>query len=108
MNWSFWEDEVWLKQIDLCVIGAGIVGLNTAITGGVGGNLVVDVGFGATTPRSSITLSDKNVDLGQSFVKGKANPDVKKYSGDIIYIDNRAPITRSTSQKEEVKIVIEF
>ena len=84
------------------------VGLNTAITGGVGGNLVVDVGFGATTPRSSITLSDKNVDLGQSFVKGKANPDVKKYSGDIIYIDNRAPITRSTSQKEEVKIVIEF
>ena len=31
MNWSFWEDEVWLKQIDLCVIGAGIVGLNTAI-----------------------------------------------------------------------------
>lgn len=84
------------------------VGLNTAIVGGAGGDLVVDVGFGATTPTSSITVGGKNIDLGQSFVKGKANPDVKKYSGDIIYIDNRAPITRSTSQKEEVKIVIEF
>jgi len=57
---------------------------------------------------SSITLSNKVVDLGQTFAGGKANPEVEKFSGDIIYIDNRAPVSRSESQKEEVKIVVEF
>jgi len=57
---------------------------------------------------SSITTGGRIFDLGQTFTSGKANPDVEKYSGDIIYIDNRAPITRSSSQKEEVKIVVEF
>ena len=54
------------------------------------------------------TIGGKNVDLGQTFNLGKASPEVKKYSGEIIYIDNRAPVTRTASQKEEVKIVIEF
>ncbi|MGB0777482.1 MAG: NAD(P)/FAD-dependent oxidoreductase [Flavobacteriaceae bacterium] len=31
MNWSFWEEDIWFKDIDLAVVGAGIVGLNTAI-----------------------------------------------------------------------------
>jgi len=57
---------------------------------------------------SSITSSGKVINLGQTFSAGKANPEVEKYSGDIIYIDNRAPISRSESQKEEVKIVVEF
>ena len=57
---------------------------------------------------SSVTLSGKVIDLGQTFILGKANPEVEKYSGDIIYIDNRAPISRSESQKEEVKVVVEF
>ena len=57
---------------------------------------------------SSISSSGKIINLGQTFEKGKANPEVEKYSGDIIYIDNRAPISRSESQKEEVKIVVEF
>jgi len=81
------------------------VGMNTAITGGSPENLVVDVDF---NNRESIAVGGKNVDLGQTFNLGKANPDVKKYSGEIIYIDNRAPVTRTSSQKEEVKIVIEF
>lgn len=33
---------------------------------------------------------------------------VQKYSGDIIYIDNRAPITRSLEQTESIHIVIGF
>ena len=66
--------------------------------------LVPDTAFSA----SSINLSNKIVDLGQAFDKGKALPEVEKYSGDIIYIDNRAPISRSESQKEELKIVVEF
>ena len=68
-------------------------------------SLVVDTTFNGD---SAVIATGKNQSLGQTFVNGKANPDVKKYSGDIIYVDNRAPITRTDSQKEEVKIVIEF
>jgi hypothetical protein len=87
------------KQLDF-------VGTSTApITGGTGGDLVINSSFND----DSISIaSGKNIALSQTFVSGKADPDIKKYSGDIIYVDNRAPISRSSSQKEEVKIVIEF
>ena len=87
------------KQLDF-------VGTSTApIAGGTGGDLIINSSFN----NDSISIaSGKNVALSQTFVSGKAAPDIKKYSGDIIYVDNRAPISRSSSQKEEVKIVIEF
>jgi hypothetical protein len=73
---------------------------------GMSGNtLIPDTSF---TNVSSITVGGKVINLGQTFILGKANPEVEKYSGDIIYIDNRAPISRSESQKEEVKVVVEF
>mgnify|MGYP000562443776 FL=1 len=31
-NFSFWETQAYLKNIDLIVIGSGIVGLNAAIS----------------------------------------------------------------------------
>ena len=31
MKWSYWERETWFKDLDLAVIGSGIVGLTTAI-----------------------------------------------------------------------------
>jgi len=87
------------KKLDF--VGSG----NTSpITGGSPENLVVNGTFSGKTT----TIGGKNVDLGQTFNLGKASPEVKKYSGEIIYIDNRAPVTRTASQKEEVKIVIEF
>ena len=49
-----------------------------------------------------------SVNVGVSFVNGIAKPEIKKYSGDIIYIDNRNKVTRSSTQTEEIKIVIEF
>ena len=57
---------------------------------------------------SSQTINNKVIQFGQTFDNGKANPDVEPYSGEIIYVDNRSPITRSKSQKEELKIVVEF
>lgn len=30
--WSFWERKQWFEEIDLCVIGSGIVGLNCALS----------------------------------------------------------------------------
>jgi hypothetical protein len=46
--------------------------------------------------------------LGQYFVNGLSNPEVKKYSGDIIHIDNRPSFTRSTNQKEDIKVILQF
>jgi hypothetical protein len=46
--------------------------------------------------------------LGQSFVGGVAQPEVQKYSGNIIYVDNRPSITRSTNQKEDIKVILQF
>jgi gamma-glutamylputrescine oxidase len=32
-GFSFWESQTYFKQVDLLVIGSGIVGLNAAIRG---------------------------------------------------------------------------
>ena len=56
----------------------------------------------------STTLNNRTYYLGQSFTNGLSNPEVKKYSGDIIYIDNRPAITRSSNQKEDIKIILQF
>ena len=69
-----------------------------------GSSLIPDPNFNG----ESMDVGNRIISLGQNFQAGKANPEVEKYSGDIIYIDNRAPINRSASQKEEVKIVVEF
>jgi hypothetical protein len=37
-----------------------------------------------------------------------ANPEINKSSGDIIYIDNRPLVSRSSRQKEDIKIILEF
>ena len=76
-----------------------------AFNGGTGGNLWPDITFDNV---SSTKVGGKDVDLGQTFVDGKAPPDVKKYSGDIIYVDNRPSITRSTNQKEDIKVILQF
>ena len=39
---------------------------------------------------------------------GVSNPDMKPYSGDILYIENRTNVTRATNQIEDFKIVLEF
>lgn len=67
-------------------------------------NLPVDTAFtGVTTTINSIRYN-----LGQQFDQGLSNPEVQKYSGEMIYIDNRPSITRSSNQKEDIKIVLQF
>ena len=71
----------------------------------VGPTLVVDDTF---DNQNKITTGSRIIELGQTFNDGIAPPDFNRHSGEVIYIDNRAPITRSSSQKEEIKIVVEF
>ena len=83
-------------------------GAGTTIFGG-SSNLNIDTNFGVdSSPMISTSINSRTYNLGMSFVKGVANPEVKKYSGDIIYVDNRAAVTRSSQQKEDIKIVLEF
>jgi hypothetical protein len=56
----------------------------------------------------STVINNRTYYLGQSFSQGVAQPEVKKYSGNIIYVDNRPSITRSTSQKEDIKVILQF
>jgi len=67
-------------------------------------NFSIDTSFtGISTTINNITYN-----LGQRFENGISNPEVKKYSGDIIYIDNRPSITRSINQKEDIKVILQF
>ena len=43
-----------------------------------------------------------------SFTNGYANPELQPDSGNIIYIENRKPISRSSDQTEDIKLIVEF
>ena len=42
------------------------------------------------------------------FVAGYANPEMEPDSGDVIYIENRKPISRASDQTEDIKLIVEF
>jgi len=42
------------------------------------------------------------------MVSGYASPELQPDSGDVIYIENRKPISRASDQTEDVKLVVEF
>jgi hypothetical protein len=77
----------------------------------VGGNkdLYIDSGFGSeNNPGISTVINNKTYYLGQTFIDGISNPEVQKYSGNILYVDNRPSITRSINQREDIKVVLQF
>tara|TARA_B100000963_G_scaffold341816_1_gene341951 strand:+ start:2037 stop:3551 length:1515 start_codon:yes stop_codon:yes gene_type:complete len=68
-----------------------------------------DSTFGTSSvPLTQITIGVSVFELGLSFVGGYANEEIELNSGEILYLDNRIPITRSADQNEELKVVIEF
>ena len=115
---QYWQDR------SLATIGAGSsvprygFSLNRFTSSpGTGGNtnIVVETTTGTETlsidtsfTGVSTDVSNKKYYFGQSYTSGLANPEIKKYSGDIVYIDNRPEVTRATNQREDIKIVLEF
>ena len=73
---------------------------------GNGGDITLQIDTAFTG--STMQINNRTYNLGQSFVNGLANPEVQKYSGNIIYVDNRPPITRSQNQKELIKVILQF
>ena len=72
----------------------------------IGGS--VTLGIDTSFTGVSTVLNSRTYYLGQSFTEGVAPPEVEKYSGNIICVDNRPSITRSTSQKEDIKVILQF
>ena len=66
--------------------------------------LPIDTGFTGV----STTVNSRTYYFGQSYSNGLANPEIKKYSGNMIYIDQRPEATRATNQREDIKIILEF
>jgi len=78
-----------------------------------GGNLLILGGSSTLSINTSFqgvstVLNSRTYYLGQNFVDGLANPESQKFSGNVIYVDNRPSVTRSSSQKEDVKIILQF
>ena len=78
-------------------------GGSLSITGG-DVSLSIDSNFSGL----STEINSKTYYLGQTFTDGVSQPESKKYSGNIIFVDNRPSVTRSSSQKEDVKIILQF
>ncbi len=89
-----------LNQFTSTPSGSG----SLTIVPSTGSNLAIDTSFTGV----STAINSKTYYLGQSFVNGIANPESKKYSGNIIYVDNRPSITRSLNQKEDIKVILQF
>ena len=78
-----------------------------------GGNVVISGGSVSLSISTSFTgvstvINNRTYYFGQSFTNGVSSPEVKKYSGNIIYVDNRPSITRSSNQKEDIKVILQF
>ena len=60
-----------------------------------GTTLSIDSGFTG----NSVTINTVTYNLGQEFTSGISFPESQKYSGNIIYVDNRPSVTRSKPPK---------
>ena len=79
-------------------------GGSLTIVPSTGSSLAIDTSFTGV----STVINSRTYYLGQEFTNGIGNPESKKYSGNIIYVDNRPSITRSSTQKEDIKIILQF
>ena len=58
-----------------------------------------------TSADAAVTLAGGNT---ITFTDGYANPELDADSGNIIYLENRKPISRSDDQIEDIKVIVEF
>ena len=78
-------------------------GGSLTITGGS-----ISLSINNTFDGLSTSINNKTYYLGQTFTSGLSNPEVKKYSGNMLYLDHRPAITRSSNQKEDIKVILQF
>ncbi len=70
-----------------------------------GVNVITGQTSGATgTPSATASETADQI----TFTNGYKGSELDRHKGDVLYIENRAPITRAADQTENIKLVIEF
>ena len=77
------------------------------------GNLTAFSGANAITGQSSSASATPNTSNSTTtnavvFASGYSTPELVADSGDILYVEERSPITRASDQTENIKLIIEF
>jgi hypothetical protein len=93
-----------INEFSSSVSGSGTLTINCTSSNFVGSILNIDTAFNGITT----TINSTPYQLGQTFTSGISSAEYNKKSGEIIYIDNRSAIPLPSSQKEDIKIVLEF
>jgi hypothetical protein len=82
--------------------GISSLGDRTAFSGV---NIITGQTSGATgTPSATASETADQI----TFTNGYKDTELDRHKGDVLYIENRAPITRASDQTENIKLVIEF
>jgi len=63
---------------------------------------------GATSSATGTPASATETVNYVSFTSGYSDSEIDTHSGDVLYVENRAPITRASDQTENIKLIIEF
>jgi hypothetical protein len=70
-----------------------------------GVNVITGQTSGATgTPSATASETADQI----TFTSGYKDTELDRHKGDVLYIENRAPITRASDQTENIKLIIEF
>ena len=77
---------------------------NGNLTAFSGTNTITGQSSSVTATPSSSTTTVDNI----SFTSGYNSGEIDADTGDVMYIENRSPITRASDQTENVKLIIEF
>jgi len=77
---------------------------NGNLTAFSGTNVITGQSSSVTATPSSSTTTVDNI----SFTSGYNSGEIDSDTGDVLYIENRSPITRASDQTENVKLIIEF
>ena len=77
---------------------------NGNLTAFSGTNTITGQSSSVTATPSSSTTTVDNI----SFISGYNSGEIDADTGDVMYVENRSPITRASDQTENVKLIIEF
>ena len=70
-----------------------------------GANVITGQSSSATGTPSAVASETAD---SITFTSGYKDTELDRHKGDVLYIENRAPITRAADQTENIKLVIEF
>ena len=107
VEWDSTNSILYFQQERFTDYGTSSVGAYVAFSGAnaITGASSSAVGTPDSTADSAVTLSGG---FTITFSDGYCNPELQPDSGNIIYNENRSPISRATDQTEDIKIVVEF